>query len=100
MTAPDAGLMIVALFYASLLLALVGLFVVVGFAIRVFILKRDEVVHLYVKRTFRQAFLLGLLLIIALWLAHHTWLRWWVLSVVVAALGMWEHFFLTGEESY
>ncbi len=99
-TNPESGMALISLFYASLLLALTGLFVVVGFSVRVFILKRDEVIHTYVKRTFRQAFLLSLLLIISLWLGHNEWLRWWVLLLVVGALGTWEHFFLTGEESY
>lgn len=99
-TNPESGMALISLFYASLLLALTGLFVVIGFSVRVYILKRDEVIHTYVKRTFRQAFLLALLLIIALWLGHNEWLRWWVLLLVVGALGTWEHFFLTGEESY
>jgi diacylglycerol kinase len=64
------------------------------------VFKRDEVIHTFVKRTFRQSFLLALLLIISLWLGHNEWLRWWVLLLVVGVLGAWEHFFLTGEESY
>lgn len=99
-TNPESGLAIVSLFYASLLLALMGLFVVFGFAVHVYVFKRDEVVHTFVKRTFRQSFLLALLLIISLWLGHNEWLRWWVLLLVVGALGAWEHFFLTGEDSY
>lgn len=98
-TNPDAGGALIILFYASLLLALIGLFAVIGFAIRVYVLKRDELVHIYVKRTFRQGFLLALLLVISLFLAHNAWLRWWVLLLVIAALSIWEHFFLTGEDS-
>ncbi len=98
-TNPESGTALISLFYASLLLALTGLFVVVGFSVRIFILGRDEVIHIYVKRTFRQAFLLSLLLIISLWLGHNEWLRWWVLILIVGALGTWEHFFLTGEET-
>lgn len=99
-TSPDAGRAIIILFYASLLLALLGLFAVIGFAVRIFILKRDELIHLYVKRTFRQAMLLAILAVISLWLAHNDWLRWWVLLLVIGALATWEHFFLTGEESH
>ncbi len=99
-TNPEAGPVFVGLFYISLLLALTGLFAVIGFGVRVFILKRDEVIYSYVRQTFRQAFLLALLAIIALWLAHNAWLRWWVLLLVISALGAWEHFFLTGEENY
>ncbi|MDQ5931554.1 MAG: hypothetical protein QG607_255 [Patescibacteria group bacterium] len=99
-TNPESGLALIGLFYASLLLALIGLFVVFGFAVHVYVFKRDEVIHTFVKRTFRQSFLLALLLIISLWLGHNEWLRWWVLLLVVGVLGAWEHFFLTGEESY
>lgn len=99
-TNPESGLALISLFYASLLLALIGLFVVFGFAVHVYIFKRDEVIHTFVKRTFRQSFLLSLLLVISLWLGHNEWLRWWVLLLVVGVLGAWEHFFLTGEESY
>ncbi|MCX6781290.1 MAG: hypothetical protein NT003_04240 [Candidatus Magasanikbacteria bacterium] len=97
-TNPDSGLAIIALFYASLLLALIGLFAVIGFAVRVFILKHDELVYIYVNRTFRQAMLLSLLGVISLALNHAGWLRWWVVILVIALLGVWEHFFLTGEE--
>jgi len=99
-TNPESGLALISLFYASLLLALIGLFVVFGFAVHVYIFKRDEVIHTFVKRTFRQSFLLALLLVISLWLGHNEWLRWWVLLLVVGVLGAWEHFFLTGEDSY
>jgi hypothetical protein len=99
-TNPESGLALISLFYASLLLALIGLFVVFGFAVHVYIFKRDEVIHTFVKRTFRQSFLLSLLLVISLWLGHNEWLRWWVLLLVVGVLGAWEHFFLTGEDSY
>lgn len=99
-TTPDAGRAIIVMFYASLLLALLGLFAVIGFGVRVFVLKRDELVHLYVKRTFRQATLLAMLVVISLWLGHNEWLRWWVLLLVIGALAIWEHFFLTGEESH
>ncbi len=99
-TNPESGLALISLFYASLLLALIGLFVVFGFAVHVYVFKRDEVIHTFVKRTFRQSFLLALLLVVALWLGHNEWLRWWVLLLVVGVLGAWEHFFLTGEDSY
>lgn len=99
-TNPESGLALIGLFCASLFLALIGLFVVFGFAVHVYVFKRDEVIHTFVKRTFRQSFLLALLLIISLWLGHNEWLRWWVLLLVVGVLGAWEHFFLTGEESY
>ncbi|OGH68058.1 MAG: hypothetical protein A3C15_00945 [Candidatus Magasanikbacteria bacterium RIFCSPHIGHO2_02_FULL_50_9b] len=99
-TNPESGRSILILFHLIFALALLGLFAVIGFTIRVYIRKRDELTHLYIKRTFRQATLLSLLVVIALMLSHNDWLRWWVLLLVIAALAAWEHFFLTGEETY
>lgn len=96
-TAPDAGLPLVILFYASLALALLGLFAVIGFCIRVYIHKRDELITLYVKRTFRQGMLLSLLIVATLGLSHAQLLRWWVLLIIIGALGLWEHI-LTAQE--
>lgn len=97
-TDPTAGAPIIFLFYASLFLALLGAFAVIGFCVRVYLMKQTEVVLRQVKRTFRQGALLALLMCIALFLSHVQWLRWWLLAVVITALGAWEHFFLTGEE--
>lgn len=99
-TNPDSGIAIITLFYLILGLALLGLFAVFGFAVRVFVRGRDELVHQYVKRTFRQATLLAILVVATLWLAHHDWLRWWVVLLVIAALAAWEHFFLSGEVTH
>lgn len=98
-TGPDSGLAIIMTFYASLFIALTGLFALIGLLIRLVFYKQEDVIQLFAVRTFRQAFFLAFLIIISLWLAHNEWLRWWVLLLVIAAVATWEHFFLTGEEA-
>ncbi len=98
-TSPESGFPILFVFYASLLLALLGLCAIIGFCIRVYVFKRDELVSLYVKRTFRQGFLLSLLLVVCLMLAHAGLLRSWVVLIVVAIIGFGEHLFLSGEHA-
>jgi hypothetical protein len=92
-TTPVAGVPIIILFYASLLLALLGLFAVIGFASRIYFKKRDELIVMYVRRTFRQGFLLASLFVITLILLHQEVLRWWVLLVVLAIIGIIEHYY-------
>lgn len=92
-TRAPAGIPITLLFYASLFLALLGLFAVIGFAFRVYFKKRDELVVVYVRRTFRQGFLLALLFVISLVLLHEGLLRWWVLLGLLAVLGIIEHYY-------
>lgn len=88
---------IFAAFYASLFLALLGLFTVIGVWSRQ--LRRATNEAQVVNRSFRQGFWLALLVIGALVLASNGWLRWWVVILVVAALAAWEAFFLAGEGS-
>lgn len=97
-TNPEQGLVFVILFYASLLLALLGLFTVAGLLFIRYAKKQTEVVTLQVKRVFRQSTLLSLLIIVVLVMAHKNILRWWTLTLLIIALGAWEHFFMTGDE--
>ncbi len=96
-TTPAAGYPIIALFYLSLLLALLGFFAVIGFVIRVYIQKRDELIVMYVRRTFRQATLLSVLFVISLMLLHYNFLRWWVVLLLIAAIGLLEQQYVTLE---
>ncbi|MDO8499520.1 MAG: hypothetical protein Q7S66_02560 [bacterium] len=81
---PDSmGWLGILFFYASLFLALVGTFSVVGFLIRRKILKNDDLVFRKVKKTFRQGVLSASLVIIVLMLLHLDFLTWW-LAVLIA----------------
>ncbi len=96
-TGPENGFAILALFYASFLLALLGLCAVVGFGIRVYIHGRDEIISLHVKRTFRQAFFFSLLIVTALFLTHAQFFHWWTLLLIIALLGFFEQLMASRE---
>ncbi len=72
-----AGIIGFTLFYASLFLAVLGTFSVIGFFIRAKILKNDDIVFRHIKRTFRQGFFFGIFIILNLLLAQFRLLTWW-----------------------
>lgn len=71
-------------FYASLFLATLGSFSVVGFLIKKKLVKDDDIVFRHVKRTFRQGTFTAMLLISLLLLLQWRYLNWWngALSIV------------------
>ncbi len=84
-------------FYASLFLALTGTISLLGFTLRVVLLRGQLVVSRQVAVSFRQAVLLGLLVIIALVLKSWALLTWWNALLVVAALTLLEFFFISAK---
>lgn len=76
-TTPDSGFLTLFFFYCSLFLAILGTFSVIGFLVRRFFVKDDEVVFRHVRRTFRQSLLLAALIIFALLLLSARLLTWW-----------------------
>lgn len=73
----EASPFIIAFFYLSLLLAIVGSFSVVGFLIRRALVKNDEIVFRHVKKTFQRGIVVSLFVLVALLLAHAELLAWW-----------------------
>jgi len=95
-TDPAAGTFLVFLFfYATLFLALVGTFAVVGFAVRVWILKQDEVIFRNVRKTFRQGVLFASFLCGGLFLQSQDFFRWWILLLLLLLLLFIEFFFIS-----
>jgi hypothetical protein len=93
---PSAAPTIVfAVFYASLFLALTGTLSIVGFLLRIFLLRKQLVVSRHVAISFRQAVLLALLIVIALFLRSRSLLTWWNALLIVAALTVLEFFFIS-----
>ena len=84
-------------FYISLFLALVGTFSVLGFVMRVILLKKHFFLSRQVAVSFRQALLLSLLITAALVLQSRSLLTWWTALLVVAALTLLEFFFITAK---
>lgn len=90
-----APLAVFVVFYASLFLALTGAFSVIGFILRIALLKQQLVVSRHVAISFRQSLLLAALLSFALYLNSRQLLTWWNALIIVAALTVLEFFFIS-----
>jgi hypothetical protein len=89
-----AGILGFVFFYLSLFLSLVGTMSVLGLLLRKKFGK-EEAVFRTVTTSFRQATLLSLLLIGALFLKSKSLLAWWNIVLLVLALTVLEFFFIS-----
>lgn len=90
----EAGLGILFLFYASLLLALACTLSIAGFIIRV-ALRQKELVSRQAAKSFRQAILLATLLTGILYFQSKHILNWWIIALFITALSMLEFFLIS-----
>lgn len=93
-----AGLTGFFLFYISIFLSIFGSFSVVGILIKYKIMKNDEVVFRQVKRTFRQAFVFALFIVVILFLAQYEFLNWWIFSILLTLYVFVEGLFFTNRK--
>jgi len=93
-----AGFIGIFLFYASLLVAVVGTLALLGFFFRVWF-SREEIVYKHVGISLRQAFLFGLLIVGSLLLQGSRLLTWWNGLLFILGLTVLELFFLTRQNS-
>ncbi len=82
------------LFYLSLALSLTGTFAVVGFFIRLFLLKQ-ELVFQKVVIAFRQAIFFSLLIVGFLWLQSNRLLTWYNAAFLIIGLTVLEFFMIS-----
>lgn len=73
-------------FYSSLFCALVGTFSVMTFLCRWFFSKSDEPIFRFVKKSFRDGFLISLFITLVLYLQAQNYLRLWNLAVLAGAI--------------
>ncbi|MFA6603546.1 MAG: hypothetical protein WCT10_01735 [Patescibacteria group bacterium] len=93
---PDrAHAIIIAIFYLCLWLALVGTLSLGGFAVRYLLLRNDPLITRQVLVSFRQAILLALLLVAALFLQSRALLTTFNSILMIAALTLVEFFFIS-----
>lgn len=85
--------------FASLFLALTGTLSLLGFLMRVWLLRKRYFVSREVLTSFRQAILLAVLLIAALVMQSRGILSWWNAVLMVAALTALEFFFVNGRQA-
>ncbi|PIR66928.1 MAG: hypothetical protein COU51_01325 [Parcubacteria group bacterium CG10_big_fil_rev_8_21_14_0_10_36_14] len=95
----EAGWGIFFIFYISLLLAVSCSLAILGLIVRVWILKKDNTPH-EAGKSFRQAILLGILVIGLLYLEGKGILNWWVILLFIGALTMLEFFLVSYKKSY
>jgi hypothetical protein len=94
-----APLAVFAVFYASMFLAMTGTFSVIGFLMRIGLLKQQLVVSRHVAVSFRQSLLLASLVVIAMYLASKSLLNWWNALIIVAGLTIFEFFFISAKNT-
>lgn len=73
-------------FYISTFFALVGTFSMVTFLCRWFFSKSDEPIFRFVKRSFRDGFLISFFVTTVLYLQAQNYLRLWNLAVLAGAI--------------
>lgn len=89
----QASFTVFLLFYLILFLGLLGLFSLLGFWFRILWQRRRGVPRLMVAESFRQALILAIILIVALWLQAVRVLNWWTIILLVI-LGTAIEFFI------
>lgn len=91
----DAPAPVVVILYLAFLVALTGTFAVLGFLARIFVLRKTFRLSHQVMVSFRQAALLAVVAVLALFLESRALLNWWngmLLALMVTAA---EFFFIS-----
>lgn len=83
------------IFYVSLFLAITGTLSVIGFLMRVLVLRKQYFISRQVAVSFRQAVLLAALTVGGLILQSRSLLHWWTAALLVAAMTVLEFFFIS-----
>lgn len=91
----EAGLMGFVLFYASLAIGFVGALSLIGFVVRLWILKQEEIVLRQVTTAFRQACFFTILVVGSLFLQSRQLLAWWNILILIGLLSILELFALS-----
>ena len=92
----SAGWLAFVFFYTTLAVALVGTLSIAGAGVRVWF-KREELVSRHVSRSFRQAILISTLVVGSLLLSSHGLFTWWVMTMLVATIGLVELVFISAQ---
>lgn len=90
----SGGILALALFYASLFLALIGTFSLIGLVVRLAV-TNDKLVFKKVTTSFRQGVWLACLIIISLYLSKIKLFSWSYLLPLILALTILEIFFIS-----
>lgn len=91
----NTSIAVFAIFYASMFLAITGVCSIVGFSMRVLILKKQLFLSREVAVSFRQAILFATLSIAGLFLQSRKLLTWWTAILLLLAITVFEIFFIS-----
>ncbi|MFC1612466.1 hypothetical protein ACFL29_01305 [Patescibacteria group bacterium] len=95
----EAGWGIFFLFYASLLLAAACSLAILGFVVRVWLLRYKKNVSMEAGKSFRQAVLLAALITGLLYFQSKNILNWWTIILFIAVLTLAEFFLISYKNS-
>ncbi|MEA3273328.1 MAG: hypothetical protein U9Q72_01900 [Patescibacteria group bacterium] len=90
----EAGGMGLGLFYATLFFMLVGVFTVVGFSLRKYLLN-NELLFTLIGLSFRQAVWIALIIVGLLIMQGARILNWWDATLLIISISLLEAYFLT-----
>ena len=82
-----------ALFYSTLVLALLGTFTVLGLGLRRLLIKDDAALLKHLKQSLRQALLFTLGILFGLVLLAHDLFSWWIGLIILAVIIFYEAVF-------
>ncbi len=91
----QTSIAVFAVFYASVFLAVTGAVSIIGFTLRVLLLKKQLFLSKEVAVSFRQAVLVAALVIGALLLQSHNLFSWWTGLLMMLAMSVFEAFFIS-----
>lgn len=86
------------LFYLSFFLALAGAFTLIGFGLRVWLIRQNEPSFRQVEKTFRHGLLFAALLTLTLFLQSQRLLNWWNALLLILAFAFLELFFISKKQ--
>lgn len=81
----QANFSVFALFYGSLFVSILGSLALLGLGVRKIWHRKAMAARLIVTESFRQACILSIVLVIALWLQGYRVLTWWNIGLLVVA---------------
>ena len=91
----QTSMAVFAVFYASVFLAITGAVSIIGFTLRVLLLKKQLFLSKEVAVSFRQAVLVAALMIGVLLLQSHNLFSWWTGLLMMLAMSVFEAFFIS-----
>ncbi|MFA6427931.1 MAG: hypothetical protein WCW02_00100 [Candidatus Buchananbacteria bacterium] len=90
----EGGFLAISFFYSSLVLALLGTFVLAGYYLRRY-RQPEALPYRLVVISLRQGWWFSLVVLITLILQSQNWLTWWNVALLILALGILEFFFIS-----